>query len=46
MYKRQGCVDGLVLVDLLRLKPAKRARYLGQGHIEAPEGGDTFLKSA
>jgi len=41
-----GCVDGLVLVDLLRLKPAKRARYLGQGHIEAPEGGDTFLKSA
>ena len=24
-----GCVDGLVLVDLLRLKPAKRERYLG-----------------
>ncbi len=26
-----GCVDGLVLVDLLRLKPAKRERYLGEG---------------
>ncbi|HTV84523.1 MAG TPA: lysophospholipid acyltransferase family protein [Dyella sp.] len=26
-----GCVDGLVMLDLLRLKPAKRARYLGKG---------------
>jgi putative hemolysin len=25
-----GCVDGLVMLDLLRLKPAKRARYLGK----------------
>jgi putative hemolysin len=26
-----GCVDGLVMLDLARLKPAKRARYLGKG---------------
>jgi putative hemolysin len=25
-----GCVDGLVLLDLANLKPAKRARYLGK----------------
>ncbi len=25
-----GCVDGLVLLDLAALKPAKRARYLGK----------------
>jgi putative hemolysin len=25
-----GCVDGLVMLDLSRLKPAKRARYLGK----------------
>ncbi|RUL62315.1 GNAT family N-acetyltransferase [Dyella dinghuensis] len=25
-----GCVDGLVMLDLTRLKPAKRARYLGK----------------
>ncbi|NII11483.1 lysophospholipid acyltransferase family protein [Oleiagrimonas sp. C23AA] len=25
-----GCVDGLVMLDLDRLKPAKRARYLGK----------------
>lgn len=25
-----GCVDGLVMLDLANLKPAKRARYLGQ----------------
>jgi hypothetical protein len=24
-----GCVDGLIRLDLTRLKPAKRARYLG-----------------
>jgi len=24
-----GCVDGLVMLDLMSLKPAKRARYLG-----------------
>ncbi|NUO72005.1 MAG: GNAT family N-acetyltransferase [Frateuria sp.] len=26
-----GCVDGLVMLDLATLKPAKRARYLGRG---------------
>jgi len=26
-----GCIDGLVLVDLQRLKAAKRERYLGEG---------------
>ncbi len=25
-----GCVDGLVMLDLARLKPAKRSRYLGK----------------
>ena len=25
-----GCVDGLVMLDLATLKPAKRARYLGK----------------
>jgi putative hemolysin len=25
-----GCVDGLVMLDLARLKPAKRTRYLGK----------------
>ena len=25
-----GCVDGLVMLDLDNLKPAKRARYLGK----------------
>ena len=25
-----GCVDGLVMLDLANLKPAKRARYLGK----------------
>ena len=29
-----GCVDGLVWLDLSRLKPAKRARYLGD-HVKA-----------
>ncbi len=28
-----GCVDGLVWLDLARLKPGKRARYLGQRSI-------------
>lgn len=27
------CVDGLIRIDLAALKPAKRARYLGQGRI-------------
>jgi putative hemolysin len=33
-----NCVDGLVQVDLLRLKPGKRERYLGDGRrfIDAP----------
>ncbi|MDR6644447.1 putative hemolysin [Luteibacter sp. 1214] len=26
-----GCVDGLVMLDLASLKPAKRSRYLGKG---------------
>lgn len=26
-----GCVDGLIRIDLQRLRPAKRARYLGDG---------------
>ena len=25
-----GCVDGLVMLDLANLRPAKRARYLGK----------------
>jgi len=25
-----GCVDGLVMLDLASLKPAKRSRYLGK----------------
>ena len=29
-----GCVDGLVMLDLDNLKPAKRARYLGKGAAE------------
>ena len=29
-----GCVDGLIRIDLQRLRPAKRARYLG-----GPEAG-------
>ena len=28
------CVDGLVVVDLTRLKPAKRKRYLGRPETE------------
>ncbi len=31
-----GCVDGLVMLDLEHLKPAKRARYLG--HDGSPPG--------
>ncbi len=27
------CVDGLIRLDLSRLKPAKRARYLGRDSI-------------
>ncbi len=33
-----GCVDGLVLLDLARLKPAKRTRYLG--HMDATVGAE------
>lgn len=29
------CVDGLILVDLQWLKPAKRARYIGQPAVDA-----------
>jgi hypothetical protein len=28
-----GCVDGLVMLDLANLKPAKRARYLGKNGV-------------
>jgi putative hemolysin len=30
-----GCVDGLVMLDLASLKPAKRSRYLGKAAAEA-----------
>ncbi|TBR40108.1 MULTISPECIES: GNAT family N-acyltransferase [Dyella] len=30
-----GCVDGLVMLDLANLKPAKRSRYLGKGPQES-----------
>lgn len=30
-----GCVDGLVMLDLANLKPAKRARYLGKASQES-----------
>ena len=33
------CVDGLVMVDLLRLKPGKRERYLGAGRRLAEPAG-------
>lgn len=40
-----NCVDGLVHVDLLRLKPGKRSRYLGDASrlLDAP---DELLKTA
>jgi putative hemolysin len=31
-----GCVDGLVMLDLATLKPAKRARYLGKASAQDP----------
>ena len=34
-----GCIDGLVLVDSHRLKPAKRARYLGEDNQLPGERG-------
>ena len=39
------CIDALVLVDLERLKPGKRERYLGAGRA-APESRAELLKSA
>lgn len=33
-----GCIDGLVWLDLAMLKPAKRARYLGNRALESPVG--------
>ncbi len=39
------CIDGLVLVDLLRLKPGKRERYLGNGG-RAVAPADGLLRSA
>jgi hypothetical protein len=38
-----NCVDGLVLVDLLRMKPGKRARYIGGAVPE--EGGGIELSA-
>ncbi|HZZ94391.1 MAG TPA: lysophospholipid acyltransferase family protein [Usitatibacter sp.] len=38
------CIDGLVQVDLLRLKPGKRERYLGDSRIRL--GPDELLRSA
>jgi hypothetical protein len=29
-----NCVDGLIRLDLTRLKPAKRERYFGESRIE------------
>lgn len=40
-----NCVDGLVLVDLQRVKAAKRERYLGAGR-RMPEPVRALLKSA
>ena len=34
-----GCVDGLVMLDLASLKPAKRARYLGKGDLTVASVG-------
>jgi putative hemolysin len=42
-----GCVDGLVLVDLEKLKAAKRERYLGEGRRRiAANSEEPHLKSA
>jgi putative hemolysin len=30
------CVDGLILMDLERLRPAKRVRYLGENRVAVP----------
>lgn len=38
----KDCVDGLVMVDLLRLKPGKRERYMGAGR----DPGPTLLRTA
>ncbi len=40
-----NCVDGLVWVDLLRLKPGKRSRYLGEGSRLA-EAAPELLRTA
>jgi putative hemolysin len=41
-----GCIDGLVLVDLEKMRPAKRERYLEGGGRLAQAVGETLLKSA
>jgi putative hemolysin len=41
-----NCVDGLVLVDLERIKAAKRSRYLGAATRRMPEPATPLLKSA
>ena len=41
-----GCIDGLVLVDLSKLKASKRERYLGGGHRMLASRDETILRSA
>jgi hypothetical protein len=41
-----GCVDGLVMVDLERMRPAKRERYLGAGNAASGAGAQSLLRSA
>lgn len=38
------CVDGLVMVDLLRMKPGKRERYIGRAGADVP--GEAMQLSA
>ena len=41
-----GCIDGLVLVGLEKMRPAKRARYLeGSGRV-SPAAGETVRRPA
>ncbi len=34
-----GCIDGLVWIELAKLKPSKRARYLGQRSVQYSDEG-------
>lgn len=42
----RNCVDGLILVDLLRMKPARYERYIGGGRRMAAEAAALALKIA